>query len=175
MKPSEVASILGIAASTIRAWSLGEYRQYLSPNAQGGTGRNRDLTELDARILGYIARTKQQSMPGDEIQINLKRLQQDDWRDLPLLHDVSGVAGVSNMAVIPKQAHDMSIDAERRGLLREIAQLQSRIEELEAERKAERTDHDTLLREIGNLQREIGELTSELNLWRAGRLKPDDE
>ena len=175
MKPSEVASILGIAASTIWAWSLGEYKYYLSPNAQGGTGRNRDLTELDARILGYIARLKQQSTPGDEIQINLKRLQEDDWRELPLLIDVSGVAGVSNMAVIPKQAHDMTLDTERRALLREVAQLQVRIEQLEAERKTERADRDDLLREIGNLQREIGELTSELHLWRAGRLKSDDE
>ena len=118
MKPSQAATILGMGASTIRAWSMGEFKPYLSPTAQGGSGRNRDLTELDVRIIGYINRLKQQSVPLEEIHANVKRLQEEDWRDLPLLPDVAGVSGVSNVAVVPKAAHDMALDAERKSLLK---------------------------------------------------------
>ena len=166
MKPSQAATILGMGASTICAWSMGEFKPYLSPTAQGGSGRNRDLTELDVRIIGYINRLKQQSVPLEEIHANVKRLQEEDWRDLPLLPDVAGVSGVSNVAVVPKAAHDMALDAERKSLLREISFLHDRIKQLEAERKA---DSATII----ELNRELIRAETLLELWQTGKLKPE--
>ena len=131
-----------------RAWSMGEFKPYLSPTAQGGSGRNRNLTELDARILGYINQLKQQSVPLEDIHFNLKRLQNSDWRDLPLINDVAGISGLSHVPVVPKAAHDMTLDAERKALLREISFLEERIKVLEGERKADAATIIELNREL---------------------------
>jgi DNA-binding transcriptional MerR regulator len=178
MKPHEVASILEIGGSTVRAWS-NEFKQYLSPGAQGGDGRYRDFTDNDVRIISYINQMKKASTPLDEVHLILKKMQLDGWRDLPDLP--SGPPSVASVPVIPQVA----LDVEKRSLLREIATLQNRVEQLEdrlqgeQERAMER--QESLLREVAELRAQLAEANerarsaefeAELRLYREGRLKP---
>ncbi len=172
MKPSEIADLIGIASSTIRAWTLGEFKRFFSPSAQGGSGRNRNLNETDSRILSYIAMMKRQNVSSDEIHIALQRMQKNNWEDLPPLPEAP--AGVMNVPAIPKSTADAALDMERRGLLREIALLYERINELKLENKDLREKGETRNAEIAGLHRQLAEVETELKFYRAGRLKPEE-
>jgi DNA-binding transcriptional MerR regulator len=160
MKPAEAAALLGISASTIRSWTTGEFKPYFSPTAQGGSGRFRNLTELDVQILAYINLLKQESTPADEIHATLHRLQADDWSDLPPIVEVG--ARTDRVPVVAESA----LTNERRAFLREIAILEHLIEKLEAQLGSERADKEKLIRELVEAQ-------TELKLWQSGRLKPE--
>jgi DNA-binding transcriptional MerR regulator len=183
MKTHEAADLLGIATSTIRAWSTGEFRQYLSPSAQGGDGRFRNLTQTDARIIAFIASLKSESRPRDEIHAALKRLQAEDWADLPPLPPAP--AGVGPIPMIPREAAETAVTSQRSALLREIAILQERVQSLDEQLASERQRREderlkaqeareVLLREVAEAQRKLAESEVELRLWRAGRLKPEE-
>ena len=165
MKPSEVSARIGIAASTIRAWTAGEYRQYLSPAAQGGSGVNRSLTEVDARILLYIYRRKQQGVKGEDIHAELARLQDDEWQNLP---DLSGIAGAAMVPVVPQSTAAAALESQTRALLREVSNLEQEVARLRG--KTDEKD-ETIL----DLTRRLAEAETELRLYREGRLKPDEK
>jgi DNA-binding transcriptional MerR regulator len=169
MKPNEAATILGIAASTVRAWTI-QFRQYFSPSAQGGDGRNRDLTETDVKILYFIDTLKHQSVPPDEIQLRLQAAQAKEWNDIPF---PSAPPGTANVPVIPRETAETAITSERRALLHEIGILQNRIDKLEQQVSDEQATKEKLLREMADLHRQLGEAQAELNLYRKGRLKPE--
>jgi DNA-binding transcriptional MerR regulator len=173
MKPHEAAALIGIHPNTIRAWSAGDFKAYLSHGAQGGEGRSRDLTELDVKILAYVNMLKESGKPLDEIHITLGQLQNDDWLDLPPLPNGSNMMP---MPVVPAASLDTAIQAERRALLREIASLQERLahveEQLSDEQKARREDNERFLREMGDTRAELAEAKAVLKLYEQGRLKP---
>jgi hypothetical protein len=86
--------------------------------------------------------------------------------------------------VVPEEA----ALADRRGLLREIAFRQERIEqltaELEREREASKAEHEGLHRELGELRQQLGVLQEQvksvrdktlLELYEQGRIKPKEE
>jgi DNA-binding transcriptional MerR regulator len=164
MKPSEVASMIGIAASTIRAWTIGEFKPYLSPTGQGGEGRARNLTEHDAQVLHLIAVMKRNGVPADDIHAQLRALQTNEWEALPPLPDVP--LNVASVPMVPAAAADTALDTERRSLLREIAKLESRIEQLE-----ERLDGKD--EELKDALQKMAAAERELEFWRTGRLKPE--
>lgn len=163
MKPSEVSARVGIAASTIRAWTAGEYRQYLSPSAQGGSGASRSLTDVDARVLLYIHQRKQQGAKGEDIHAELARLQDDDWLNLP---DLPGVAGAAMVPVVPQSTAAAALESQTRALLREVANLEHEVTRLRG--KVDEKDEAIL-----DLTRRLAEAETELRLYRAGRIKPD--
>lgn len=167
MKPSEVAQLTGIAASTIRAWTLGEFKQFFSPGAQGGEGRNRNMTETDARIVAFIAREKQRGALPDEIQIALRRMEADNWEGLPALPE-STSSGFKNVPVVPKSQAESVLSATAQALLREIADLRQRLDEANV-----RIDSKDV--EIRTLAENLAAAERELELWRSGRLKPEDD
>lgn len=164
MKPSEAAAVIGIAASTIRAWSVGEFKQYLSPTGQGGDGRARNLTEHDIRVLNFINNQKREGVSSDLIHAQLRSMQIEEWDELPPLPTI--VSNVASVPMMPIVAADNKIEAERRGWLREIAKLEQQVEKLQ-----ERLDaKDERLLEA---ERKLSAATAELELWRQGRLKRD--
>ena len=183
MKPSDVAALLGIATSTIRTWTMGEFKQYLSPTGQGGDGKYRNFTERDARIIALINELKRENTPLDDIHGTLKRLQTEDWIDLPPMPPAP--PGISPIRMVPELTAETAISTQRHALLREISILQERVEGLEEQlrREKERREEELLkaqegreelLREIADLQRRLGESDVELKLYRSGRLKPDN-
>lgn len=164
MKPSEVAAMIGIAASTIRAWSVGEFKPYLSPTGQGGEGRARNLTEHDVRVLNLIATMKHDGARAEDIHAELRALQKNDWEGLSPLPDTP--INVASVPMVPAAAADKALDIERRSLLREIARLESRIEQLEGRLDDASGDLKDTLQKLAAAERE-------LELWRSGRLRPD--
>ncbi|MEO8394344.1 MAG: MerR family transcriptional regulator [Chloroflexota bacterium] len=171
MKPSELSNILGVSASTIRAWSANEYKRYLTPSGQGGSGASRSFTDLDARILWRVVSLKQQGFTAEDVHADLQRQQAAEWDDLPPMPDTVGAARV---AVVPQAAADNALEYQRRALQREIAMLQERVSTLETKLDAEHDKSDKQLRELADLQKLIGSLETEVNLWRSGRLKPSE-
>lgn len=164
MKPHEAAALLKIGASTIRAWTIGEYRQYFSPTAQGGDGRPRQLTDTDLHILHYINTMKQAGMGADSIHASLRQLQARNWDGLPSLPDAP--PNVANVPVIPAAAADAALTAHTQSLMREIEMWKERVNDLQ-----ERLDDkDTQFVEA---ERRLAAALAELELWRAGRLKPE--
>src|SRR5688572_612731 len=120
MKPVEVAKLLSIGGSTVRAWSK-EFAEYLSPTAVGGDERRRDFTPQDVQIMALIKEMSDHNTPRIEMATRLRALQADDWRQLPPLEQVSG----DGLALIPASAIQAAFNVERQALLREIGTLQN--------------------------------------------------
>ena len=124
-------------------------------------------------MLLLVKNLKATNTPLEEILAALRQLEHDGWQGLPDMPEAP--PGVAEFPVMPTAAAEAALTSERRSLLREIAVLQERIDQLEAKLDGERDQRDDLLREIGDLRQHIGEQENELKLWRAGRLKPLDE
>jgi DNA-binding transcriptional MerR regulator len=174
MKPSEVAAILQQAPTTIRTWSQ-EFKDYLSPTAAGGDGRHRDYDDNDIRVLTAIRELKRGGHSSEEIHATLAQMQRDDWRDLPEYPDVPAKV-VAPVQMIPAAAAGAALDSERKGLMREIASLQARVDSLENqltdEQAARRADNERLLRELAEAREQMAELRTLVKLYESGRLKP---
>jgi len=163
MKPSEVAARIGVAPSTIRAWTAGEYKQYMSAGGQGGDGSGRNLSQDDARILAHIAHLKNNGARSDEIHADLKRLQVKEWVELP---DVPDIAGAAIVPVVPQSTATAALETQTRALLREISTLQQEVERL----RGIDGDKEKMIRD---LTRQLANAETELRLYREGRIKPD--
>jgi DNA-binding transcriptional MerR regulator len=163
MKVADVAGLVGIAGSTVRAWSMGEYKRYLSPTAQGGSGSTRNFTELDARILALIYTRKTSGAAAQDIHAELQALQGDDWNDLPPLS--ATVGNVASVPVVPAAAAEMALSAHTQALLREIADLRQRIDTLEGK-------NDTLQTTVSDLRAKLARAETLVELYESGRLKP---
>lgn len=188
MKPSDVSTMIGVSSVTIRKWS-NEFASFLSPTGAGGDGRHRDFTETDVRVLKLIKELRDGGRTRHDIEMSLQNaLDQGTIDDIPLPESAAHVARVP---MIPTAAADAALNVSNSSLLREIAFLETRIQEMKEERaaieaqmKEERFEREKLLREIGqsrsDLLREINEAQSalaaanaELELWRKGRIKAE--
>lgn len=170
MKPHEVAQLLGIAVSTVRTWSLSEFKPYLSPTAQGGENRRRDFTDRDIQIIAHIASMSHRSMPRDEMHDELRRLQADDWRNLPPLPEAP--PNTVPVPVMPTATAQLALEIERRNLQEKIAGMQGMIDELKADLASARADKEAILRELATLTGEIERQKLMVELYESGRLKP---
>lgn len=162
MKTSELAEWLGLAAVTVRQWSQGEYRQYLSPAAQGGSGRTRNFTDIDQRVIAHVARLKANGMSRDELHAALKSLQSDDWRKLPEMP--APPPNFEPIAMIPTSTADTALQQRTTALMREIATLQEWIERLESELSGEREKGAALQSELTAAREQLGELRGALGM-----------
>lgn len=170
MKPGDVASYLGIGRSTVTSWTNGEFKQYFSPTAQGGAGRDRVFTDTDLRIMYLIKLRKDNNVPAGQLHSELQALRITEWEGLP---DLPSANAMANVPVVPTAAADAALSSERRGLLREIQLLNDRIEELESEAKDRRGDQERYLRELAEQGRLLAAAETELQFWRDGKLKRD--
>jgi DNA-binding transcriptional MerR regulator len=179
MKPQDVATLLQIGRSTVTTWTMGEFKEYFTPGAQGGSGRPRNLTEIDVRILHLIDEMKKSNVPGDEIHAALRRLRDDDWQGLPDMP--SAGSGTAVVPVMPTAAADAAVST----LLRENNELRQRMRDLEnkidalhreakADLAAERSERDTLLRELGDVRAKLERASAIIELYEQGRLKPNE-
>ncbi|MEM6529353.1 MAG: MerR family transcriptional regulator [Chloroflexota bacterium] len=163
MKTLDAAKRLNLATSTLRLWTRGEWKDYLSSTAQGG--RRRDFTELDVRVLQFIADEKAKNVPAEEIHIALRAMRSDEWKGLPQLPD--SPAGEGPVSMIPREAAESRVEEMRKRYMREIAQLEDDIEELEhkldTEREAHNDTRDRMQGELVKLEREAGELRGKLD------------
>lgn len=167
MKPSEIARRLQVAPTTIRLWSR-EYADYLSPGGAGGDGRFRSFNEHDLRVLHFVQMQKRASVPPNEIRLALENMKVRDWDGLPFLPVQSDT---SLVPVVPEEV----MVQERRVLLRDIALLQSRVEQLESKLDTERSDKERLLREIAEMTGKLKEAELMNRLYEEGRIKPKGE
>lgn len=153
MKTKKLADWLGVSDSTIRLWAREEFAPYLTPAAQGdGTARN--FSEYDARVLALVALRREQGHPLEEIHVELKRLQAEDWTDLPEMPPAPPEAGP--IALMPREAADTALTTQRVALMREIVILQDRVETLEDQLEAERQrSHEELAAERARTRSEI--------------------
>jgi DNA-binding transcriptional MerR regulator len=171
MKPVDVAHLLNIGGSTVRAWS-DEFREYLSPTAVGGDGRRRDFTLQDVQILGVIKQRTDHNTPRHEINAELRLLQDGDWRQLPPLENPAENRDPS--ALVPMATAQTAITIERQALLREISTLQNNVRELKGELVDEREDKEKLLRELADLNGQLQRALLQVELYEQGRLKPKE-
>ena len=176
MGPGDAAKLLNVDRSTITRWTAHEFKRYMTPGAQGGTGKQRVMTDRDLRVLHLIKILKDTNTPSEEIHATLQQMERVEWEGLPDMP-----AAPHNMAtvpVVPTAAADAALSAERKSLLREITFLQDRIEQLEETLADERSKtigkQEELLRELADLRQRIGEQEIELKFYRSGRLKPDN-
>lgn len=167
MQTSDLAKWLGLAAVTIRQWSAGEWAQYLSPTAQGGEGRSRVFTELDARIIAHIARLKASGQDRDSIHAALKAMQADDWRGLPDMP--AAPPDFEPIPMIPREAAETTVEQQRRGLMREISIIEGRVEQLKDELLIERESKAALQSELTVAREQIGELRGRLAIIESER------
>lgn len=160
MKTAELAKWLGLGTSTLRLWTNHDFKQYLSPTAQGGSGRVRSFTELDARIIGHVARLKAEGIPLDEIHTALDVMRRDEWRSLPDMPPAPPGAGA--IALMPREAAESAITSQRTGLLREISLLQDRVETLEEQLHTEQQRRTEVETELKQTYERLGELRGQL-------------
>jgi len=124
MKPGEVATLLGIARSTVTLWTNNDFKQYFTPGAQGGGG-NRSFTEQDVRVMNLLKTLKASNTPAEQIHQQLQQLQADDWQGLP---DMPQAQSVAHVPVMPTAAADAAMSMQQRGYLREIQILNEQLD-----------------------------------------------
>lgn len=159
MKSKELATWLNIAPVTVRLWSS-QYGEFLSPSARGG-GKTRVFSDRDMRVLAYVASMKQDGRGRDDITASLRRLQGDEWRELPDMP--AAPPGVEPISVIPREAAEAKIDAQRGALMREISVLQDTVERLENDLKVERAERAALTQQLIEAREKLGELRGQLS------------
>lgn len=173
MRTKELADWLGVSASTIRYWTLGEFKAYLSPTAQGGEGRRRYFSDLDSRIIAYIASMRDEGAPNDDIHASLQRLQAGDWIDLPTMP--AAPPGEGPVDMMPREAAETAVQTQRAALLREITLLQERVETLEDTLADERQQHSaqvsTLQGELLTARERLGQLSGRLEVIEGDRAR----
>lgn len=163
-KPGEAARIAGIGRSTVSAWTApgALYYPYFTPGAQGSTGPRageRVLIERDVRILCYIRARRAAGALEPGIADELEHMRLAGWDGLPPI--IGAPAAVKSVTVIPEEtAHE-----QQRALLREIVSLQGRLDAAQA--RLDMRDERLLA-----LERALARAELELELWRAGRLRP---
>ncbi len=159
MKTKALADWLGVSDSTIRLWAREEFRQYMSPSAQGN-GLTRNFTDMDARILALIAERRNDGVHIKEIHVELTRLQEEDWKHLPEMP--AAPPGQGPIAMIPRETAETKVEQQRQALMREISILQARIVNLDEELKGERVAHDATRDELIKTKERLGTLQGRL-------------
>ncbi len=164
MKTHELAKWLGLSPNTIRVWTREEFKTYLSPSAQGGDGRYRNFDEQDARVVAFIASLKQENIPIKEIHMTLTQMQEDDWEDLPPMP--SAPPGEGPVSMMPREAAERAIDTQKNTLMRQIAVMEDKVEDLTVQLREEREQHQQerqqLQSDLVETREHLGELKGQL-------------
>lgn len=167
MKPTYLAKLLNIAPATLRLWAGKEFGEFLSPSAAGQNGARRTFSELDARILAWVAIMRQQNAAPNDIRLALKQAQAENWRDLPPLP--RGLIGDEPVTLVPLQA----VEERARGLEerfklqittleRDRDELKAQIAELKAEAQRERQRADNERQRADDVTARLIKLSEEL-------------
>lgn len=160
MRTTELSRRLGITDATIRQWTRGEFKNYMSDSAQGGDGKRRFFTDTDTRILAYIASLTNNATSRDEIHATLKNMQSNEWRDLPPMPEAP--AGQEPIRLVPESTAQTAIYEQRAAMMREITILEEQIEKLETNLKSESDGKAALQSELTVAREQIGELRGKL-------------
>ena len=164
MQPHEAAHHIGISVNTLRAWTLYDFKEFVSPSAQGGSGRQRDVTDTDLRVLGYINSLKRDGLSKDEVLASLRQARERGFDVLPLPQNNEAIVPTR---VIPLQAAEAAV----RGKQDELDLYRERLQELrdlvEYERQRanqERERLDLSTDKIAELNHKIGGLETKVEM-----------
>jgi DNA-binding transcriptional MerR regulator len=166
MKSYEAANLVGIHPNTVRTWTTNEYKRFFSTGAQGGTGRTRALTKDDVRVLAYINQLKNEGRNSEEVVAALMEAERRGFQYLPFPTAPDGTLPV---AMMPREAAETAIIAERKIMAEHIRWLEARVDELKDELETERNNSST---KIDELTRKLIEAQTELRLWKEGWRPP---
>ena len=168
MKPHVAAARAGIHVNTVRTWTLEDFKPFFSTHAQGGNGRVRDLDDNDLRVLVYIKELKRRGMNTEEVVATLTEAERKGFSNLPLPRNAEQVVPT---AVIPRQAAEEVILAERQILNQHIQWLEGRVDELKDELADVRSSSEE---KVETLTRKLIEAETELKLWKQGWRPPPE-
>lgn len=169
MKPYVAAARAGIHVNTVRTWTLEDFKEFFSVSGQGGNKRVRDISDDDLRVLVYIKELKRKGLNTREVVASLIEAQRQGFDKLPLPQNAENVVP---MAVIPRQAAEDVIRAERQILNEHIHWLEERVDELKGELADVRTTSET---KIETITRKLIEAETELKMWQKGWRPPAGE
>jgi len=159
MKTDELAKRLNISSSVIRQWTISEFREYLSPTAQG-TGKTRYFSPTDARIVTLIAGLKEQSLSTLEIHVALKQAQGAQWETLPPLPSLIAPADKNAM---PREVAETKIEDIRSRYVAEVVRLETRIKTLEDDLATARNTNGATTLQLADLRQELGNAQGKLS------------
>lgn len=157
-------TLFRVSPETVRTWAE-EFSAYLSPIANPGTGRHRQFTEDDMRVLSLISEMKRDNLTFSDIHAALAAGQRGKAPALPVEEVQALVVGEreSQLIVQLQKLQDtiIALQKERDALLpsreNEIRLQalhdadQKRIVELTAELKAAQGEIKELYKEVGKL------------------------
>jgi len=178
MKTGEAAKIMGVDRSTLLDWiNIRGLTRFFSASAAGNDGNmQRVLTESDLLVLNTIRACRSKNMNWDDIEIVLDNGERErsfpqnaisgDPRTIPLVQ-----AEVSAKALGTMVERDAAF-ARVEELTEEVRNLSVKLSESE---KARYEDREKLLREIGELRHQLGRLEGQLEMYREGRAKLNNE
>lgn len=177
MKTGHAAKALGVDSKTITNWiNHPALNKFFSDSAAGRDGQTqRDITQDDLLLLNTVLSLRSR-MPPNATDWNAIAAALDSGdRNSALPPSAATVeTGMTDIdrwkyAIVLEQERNDAIarkvDAERR-----LEALEQRLSTIEADRRAEQA---TLLREVSDAERRADRAETELELWRAGRLKPE--
>lgn len=159
MKPQELANLLKVDPATIRRWAREDFREFLSPNAQGGNSLHRSFDEHDVRVLAWVARLRSQNIPTANITDTLRSAQANHWRDLPPL---PGEAEQESIPLMPESTALAKLDAaeaqhqqEIRAIIKERDAIAERLSKMEMENSRLQAKNDELTTRILDLNNRL--------------------
>lgn len=171
MSPADVAKLTGVGRSTLNGWTIGEFKPYFSPSAQGGENRTRDFTEHDVRLIVLLRQLTIAHKSRDDIHAELRRLETDGWEDLPSMPTSQNSAVVP---VMPVTTADEAVKSERRVYDQRVEGLETQLRKCEERVGEERARNDVLQQEIVELTGRLKEAELMNRLYESGRLNPGE-
>ena len=160
MRTKDLASLLGLSTATLRDWTINQYHSYLSPAAQGGTGKVRNFDDQDARIIAFVAAMRADAISHEVILDTLDNYQANGWQDLPPLPVAP--PGHGPVTMIPEHSAQAVLQEQRRALMREISIREDQIEDLQDRLATETTAHEATRATLSDIRQQLGQLQGQL-------------
>jgi DNA-binding transcriptional MerR regulator len=173
-----VCTLFQVSSETVRTWAE-EFQEHLSVNANPGTGRHRQFTEDDMRVLSLVSQMKRDNMTFVDIHVSLKGGQRGNPPVLPASEVQALVVG-EREAQLASQIQRLQqivaqIEQERDALLpirEENIRLKARLEATEESTHKRIQELAAQLEkaqvEIKQLHREMGKLEAQADRGRQG-------
>jgi DNA-binding transcriptional MerR regulator len=135
-KNKDIQELFDISADTVRVWSE-EFKEYLSPLANPGSGRHRIFNDDDLSVFALVSSIKDKGLTYAEAHAALQAGQRGD---VPELIEGRAIELQSNLELqIIKQKNE-ALQQERDNALQRVQNLQSQVSNLEGQ--LERADQD---------------------------------
>jgi DNA-binding transcriptional MerR regulator len=167
--------MLGVTDRTIKNWlAVPEFARYFSAGALNVDSAHRELSQDDLFVLNTIRIMRSGASRKETNWSDIAKALENGVRERQLPAIAAAID--PGMALVGQVERIVTVGAERDAALARVAELEKERRELRDQlteaQKLIADDRERLMREMKDISDRLARTEGELELWRAGRLKP---